>query len=387
MAKQSVSELPTQDTPDLGSMMALARDATKAGRKALFATVNDLFRDSEGTLSERERALMGDILRKLIGDVETAVRKELAERLAERDDAPHDLMVALADDEFEVAHAVLVKSAVLMDTDLVEIVRHRSQAHQLAIATRKSVSEEVSQALADTGDTDVITTMLENDEAAISRSLMAHLVAESKRIDGFQMPLVNRRDLPPDLARKMYWWVSAAIRDHIVENFAVDPVAIDDTVELAVKDVLEKGDAFAGDVTEAQRFANEMSQRNRLTEDFLVKILRQGEISLYEACFAKATNIELGLAQQVLYQPSGDWLAFACKAVGFKRETFLEIFEITRTIITDEQPLDRRQATEAGKFYAWLNRDHATAVIRRWQRDPNYLHALNEIESNLSRNT
>ncbi|MCH7646906.1 MAG: DUF2336 domain-containing protein, partial [Nitrospinae bacterium] len=75
---------------------------------------------------------------------------------------------------------------------------------------------------ADTGDVDVITTLLQNGDAEISRSLMAHLVAESKRIDKFQMPLVNRRDLPPDLAQKMYWWVSAAIRHHIVTTFDID---------------------------------------------------------------------------------------------------------------------------------------------------------------------
>ena len=75
----------------------------------------------EGALSERERALMGDILRKLIGDVEKAVRRELAERLAERGDAPRSLVIALANDEFEVAHPLLLKSTVLYDVDLIEI--------------------------------------------------------------------------------------------------------------------------------------------------------------------------------------------------------------------------------------------------------------------------
>ncbi len=366
-------------------MLDLARDTTRAGRSVLFATVKDLFFESDGVLSERERVLMGDILRKLIEDVEQAVRKELAERLAQRSDAPRNLVMALANDEIEVAHGLLLKSTVLQDVDLIKIIRHRTQAHQLAIAVRKNVSEEVSQALADTGDADVITTFLKNDTAAVSRTLMAHLVAESKRVDMFQMPLVNRRDLPPDLARKMYWWVSAALRHHIVENFDVDPTAIDDSVEDAVKGALERADARSDQPTEAERFADEMAGRGRLTEDFLVQVLRQGEISLFEACFAKATNLELGLASQMLYDPGGEGLAFACRAAGFKRATFATIFELTGRSVSADGPLDTRRVSQATEFFDWLKPDHAIAVIKRWRRDASYVHALDTIEETESK--
>lgn len=380
MVKKSASKLRTRGIPELKAMLDLARDASAAGRNALFATVKDLFFESEGVLSERERVLMGDILDNLIGDVEKAVRKELAERLAGRRDAPRKLVVALAKDEIEVAHDLLRSSTVLQDVDLIEIIRHRTQAHQLAVAMRKKVSEEVSQALADTGDDDVITTLLKNDDAAISRGLMAHLVAESKRIDRFQMPLIKRRDLPPDLARKMYWWVSAALRHHIVENFDVDPTVIDDSVEVAVKGALERDDVGSDRPTEAERFADQMAERDRLTEDFMVQILRQGEVSLFEACFAKATDLDLKLARRLLYQPGGEGIAFACKAAGFKPATFADIFQLTRKGLAAKEPFDPRQVSQATEFFDRLKQDHAIAVIKRYRRDANYLHALDKIE-------
>ncbi len=385
MAKQAISKIPADGAPSMDAMLDLARNATTAGRRALFATVNDLFIDGEGQLSERERALMGDILRKLIGDVEKAVLKELAERLAERGDAPRNLVVALANDEFDVAHALLVKSEVLKDADLIELIRDRGHSHQLAIATRKTVSEEVSQALADTGDVDVVATLLQNGDAEISRSLMAHLVVESKRIDKFQMPLVDRRDLPPDVARKMYWWVSAAIRHHIVTTFDIDSATVDDSVELAVKGVLEPGKAVPSDATDAQRFARGMAEQDRLTEDFIITVLRQGEISLFEACFAEATDLEIGLARQLLYESGGEGIALACKAAGFEGATFLSIFELTRKSVTRQKTVDPQRLTEAGDFFDWLTPAHANAVVKRWRRDPNYLRALDEIESNVSK--
>ncbi len=381
MAKQAVSILATDGAPDLRAMLDLARNTTASGRRALFASINDLFLEEDVELSERERTLMGDILRKLVGEVEMAVRKELAQRLAERRDAPHNLVVALANDEIEVAHPLLVHSEVLKDADLIELVRDRTRAHQLSIATRKTVSEEVSQALADTEDTDVIATLLQNGEATISRSLMAHLVVESKRIDKFQKPLVSRRDMPPELAQKMYWWVSAAMRHHIVNTFDIDPEAVDDSVELAVKGVLEQDDALPKSSSDAQRFARNMAERGRLTEDFLLKILRQGEVSLFEACFAEAAKLEVGMARRLLYEAGGEGLAFACRASGFERDTFLGIFELTRKGISAQQSIDPRQITEAGDFFDWLELDHAKAVVKRWRRNPNYLRALDEIEN------
>ncbi|HIF05121.1 MAG TPA: DUF2336 domain-containing protein, partial [Candidatus Poseidoniales archaeon] len=133
----------------------------------------------------------------------------------------------------EQLRARLIDAIVLHDVDLIEIIKHRTQSHQLAVSMRKNVSEEVSDALVETGDTGVITSLLENEDAAISHASMEYIVAESKRADTFQNPLINRKDLPPEMARKMYWWVSVAVRQHIVDNFNIDPATIDDSIENA----------------------------------------------------------------------------------------------------------------------------------------------------------
>lgn len=380
MAKKLALKLRDHDVPDLDSLLALARQKSKAGRATLFSTVKDLFFQSEGELSDRERALMGDILRKLVHDVEREVRRDLSERIADRIDAPHDLVVELANDEIEIAYPVLMKSKVLQDVDLVEIIRHRTQAYQVAISVRQEVSEDVSQALVDTGDTDVITSLLKNDDAAISRSLMEHLVAESKRVDTFQNPLVNRGDLPPDLARKMYWWVSAALRKHIVENHDVDATAIDDAIEDTVRETLDRESHEAARPSEAETFAQQMADRGRITEDFLLQTLRQGEVSLFEACFARLTDLRLTLARRLLYEPGGEGLSMACKAVGLKRGTFATIFQLTREGRASKQPFDPNEGARVGDFYDRLDQDHATTIVKRWRRDTDYLNALNEIE-------
>ena len=151
-------------------------------------------------------------MRQLIHDVEVSVRRALAERLSEQPLAPHELVIALANDEIEVAHPLLVNSDVLQDLELIEIIRNRTLEHQLAIGIRKSVSEEVTDALIATDSVDVIKTLLENHHAKISQRTMEYLVEQSQRVDTYQNPLLRRPDLDTTLAKRMYWWVSAALR-------------------------------------------------------------------------------------------------------------------------------------------------------------------------------
>src|SRR5690606_28310465 len=113
-------------------------------------------------------------LKKLIHDVAVPVRKALAERLAQVPSAPHDVIVALANDEIDIAQPILMRSEALLDVDLIEIIRHRTMEHQLAIAMRRNLSESVSGALVEAGSQDVIKTLLENPDARISEATMCY---------------------------------------------------------------------------------------------------------------------------------------------------------------------------------------------------------------------
>ncbi len=196
---------------ELDELVRLARDKSQKSRTILVTTINDLYSDEEALLTEQDRAIMVDIIRQLIHEVEVSVRRTLAERLAEQEDAPEDLVVALANDEIEVAHAILIKSEVLKDPELIEIVQHRTMEHQVAIAIRPKLSEQVSDALVATDNEEVITALLSNKSALISNTTMGHLVEQSGRVIGYQKPLVHRHDLPNELAKKLYWAVQGIL--------------------------------------------------------------------------------------------------------------------------------------------------------------------------------
>lgn len=189
----------------LAHLLDLARDRSVNARQELVDTVSGLFFDQGQTVSDQERTLMVDILRHLIHDVEMSVRKKLAERLADRPDVPRDLIVSLANNVIEVAHPILANSTVLHDMELIEVIRVRTSEHQLVIAMRRQVSEPVTDALIETGNVNVIGRLLENPNVDILQAAMAYLVEQSRQVDVYQKPLLNRADLGPALASRMYW--------------------------------------------------------------------------------------------------------------------------------------------------------------------------------------
>ena len=372
--------MPQHNQTDLQELLQLARDRSVSGRTRLAQVVGDLFFDTKKVLTDRERALMGEILRQLIHDVEMTVRRALAERLASHANAPPELATALANDQIEVAHPILTTSAVLQDIDLIEIIQHRTMKHRLAIAMRNQVSEAVSDALVETGSTDIVKSLLENANAEISEGTMEYLVEESQRIDEYQNPLVNRRDLSPELARRMYWWVSAALRNHIIRNFEFDPSELEEQIEEAVTGLISDTGETGPETRKSVELAKRLKANNVITPKLLVQTLREGEISLFEGLFGELTGLRTTLVRRFIFEQGGEGLAIACKAVGIDKPDFASIFLLSRSARPGEKIVDPNELSRAIDFFDRVRPETAQKVLRRWHLDPDFLVALKQLE-------
>ena len=367
------------DDISLDDLFALAQDKSSEGRQTLFENMRDLFLDNGRSVSDRERALMSEILRRLVHDVEKKLRKSLAENLSKRSDTPHALIVELANDEFEVAHPILIESNVLQDQDLIETIKHRTMAHQFPISMRNTLSEGVSEALVETGEQDVIANLLNNHGAKISRHVMDYLVSESKRVDSYQNPLVQRPDLPPELAERMSWWVSAALREHISGKFNLDLGELDDAIETVTSEQFGAEPDTAAPTSKADDLVERLSDLGELNASFLVKALRQGEISLFEAAFCKLTGLKTKLLRRILFEPGGEALVLLCRAIDVGTDTFAEIFELSRRAKDREEEISEEQKMRLSTLYDKTKPEDAKRILKRWRRSSDYLFAVKQI--------
>jgi uncharacterized protein (DUF2336 family) len=359
-------------------LIALARQKSDQTREQLFQAMGDVFLERSTVLSLQERALITDILEKLIREVSLDVRRRLAVRLAEAPGTPRELAVLLANDEIDIASPVLLKSRALEDVDLIEIVRNRSTQHLLAIAMRRDLSTAVADVLAEVGEKDVIRTLLENQEAQISRATMSYLVEQSRTVDEFQEPLVKRRDLPPELARRMCLWVSAAIRQTIVARFDIDPETLDDALEPIAQ---EEAARATGEVQSASaELAQSLMQSRQLTPALLLQTLRRGEIPLFEAMLSNMSRLRLILVRRFCYESGGQALAVVARGVGLAREEFATVYLLTRKARPGNASTDPADLGRALEFYDRVDNPTAELVLARWRRDPGYLHAIRSVE-------
>jgi uncharacterized protein (DUF2336 family) len=144
--------------------------------------------------------LFDEIMDKVLAEVEPLARHELAEHLADVEDAPRRTLVRLAGDVIEVAAPVLMRSPALTDDDLEPIAREQSQEHLLAIAQRQTLSERLTDILVDRGNDNVAGAVTANDGARISQNGFETLAARAEGSDLILNRLVMRTDLPDKIA-------------------------------------------------------------------------------------------------------------------------------------------------------------------------------------------
>ncbi|MBV1901174.1 MAG: DUF2336 domain-containing protein [Kordiimonadaceae bacterium] len=365
---------------ELQELLLLAQDKSSGARSRLVENITDLFLSDEGRLSEHERALMSDILGKLVGRVEADIRKALAVTLSSSGLDLPEVTLFLANDDVEIARPLLERSVLLQDPDLVEIVRMRTDEHRMAIAMREEISEPLSNALVEYGGEDVIEALLNNHDSQLSDRAMEYLVSESRRVDRFQEPLLGRSDLPGDLAYRMYWWVSAALRQKILSEFSVDPVVLEKAVKRAASTVMvDKGDGQSAYVR-AQRLVHRMHENGELSIQFLLTSLRQQRVAVFVAGMSELGSVDFRTAWRIFSDKGGESFAVLAKAVGIERSQFTNIYLLV------VQARDGGAVKSPGvlkniiTLFDNTTVENAKGALQVWQRDHAYQEAIEELE-------
>ena len=368
---------------DLHSLLRLALDKSIEGREQLTARIAQLSLEREHMLSDQERDLIFDILEKLIHEFEIPIRKRLADRLSRNPAAPRALVVALANDEFSVAQPVLLRSALLSDEELISIIHHRSRQHQITIARRRDLSETVSDELVGTQDSDVITALLENHSARISKATLAYLAEQSQHIDSYQEPLVRRQDLTNDIAMRLYWVVAANLRAEILQSYDIHPTSLDDALESSVLEMAAgNGDDGPNLEQTAADLARCMAREQPVNAALLIKTLRQGQVPLFEALFEEWSGIAVPRRTEILYGPGGEGMAIACLALGVTKQDFATMFLLSRSAGSGGQKTSPGDLARATRLYDKTKREDAQHVLRSWQRAPAFQAAVRDLEMN-----
>lgn len=351
---------------EVNSLLEFAYTKKAHGRSELFNTITDFLERRHAELTPGELSLMSDILEKLLNDVKTSVRQKLASRLAKDKRAPVELIILLANDQIEVATPVLSLSELLSDKELVKIIRHKTVQHQLGVASREQLSSGICRELISIGNSKTLVMLINNHNADIDDKSLSALVEKSKNNVLIQPPLIERPDLPREMAAKMYQWVSLSLKQSILTNLHLSEADIDDLLKTAVEDVNAEG--IAGITKEKSEIllVNKLYKAGKLTPAFLMKCLNQGQTSLFEIAFSKMVHVPRKIMRSFLYDRSAEALAVSCCAAGIDRSVFLTIYKLTRAAQNIDPNLDDDEIAKAFEHFKSLDKKKALAIIQKW---------------------
>lgn len=352
----------------IGNLLEMALDRTTQGRGALAESILHVCLQNDANLSTKEFEITFDILRTLIGDVEMEVRRTIAERLALRGDLPHDIALFLANDQIEVAYPVLVDSTALEEVDLILIARGKPATHQIAITLRRNLSEAISNVLVETENMDVIDSLLRNPSAQISTDAMARMVEMSRTTTPLQKPLLQREDLPADLAWRMYGWVGAALKSFIIDTFPESA----SNIETAIDDIIDRALASSEADPEATYYGvnEEEVEPAPITTSGLVHILETEGLESFGRAFAYFTGLRVEATAPLFADTGGESVAIVCKACGIPIGDFLRIFVLLRAQFNDAIRPDSSEFAAVSAFFTRLDIKSANSILSEWRTAP-----------------
>jgi uncharacterized protein (DUF2336 family) len=352
-------ELRMEQDLDVGRLLSLAGSKDEGDRAELATEVASLLASRGDEATRNERKLAVDILLRLVQDVSREIRFRIATILAAEARTPREVATVLANDESEIAEPILRNCLSLQDEDLIEVVRHRSIQHMLAVAMRRELSTAVTDVLAERGTPDVIKALLLNEGAAISAATMDYIAEQSRIVTDLQAPLVRRRDLPMEVATRLCEWVSGELKRSIRARFAIDEAHLESAVKQAREQAMKSRGQRVDD--SAAALAAEMAKAGKLTTQAVIDALRRGEIGLFEAMLGAKTELDARKVRRLLYSVDGRSLCAAVKHAGMSKQEFGLLYLLIHKSLGTR--MSGSELATAMSSYDRISKDQAAAAV------------------------
>jgi uncharacterized protein (DUF2336 family) len=315
---------------DSGTLLALAARRTPEDRQRLLLAIVDHCNQDHAAATLNTgptQVLLSTILANLAVDAEREIRFRLADKLAAAEWAPSNVVAILARDEIDIARPVIAASPALSDADLMAILESSSAEHQIEVARRPRISQEVVQAILRLPDWAAQTALAGNLSAQLGVEDLADLVERARFAAALRSPLARHPKLSEALAKRLYGWAGSALRQSLARRFRLDSAALDQTLRDARPDAV-------GEPLPAleQRLVEKLHGAGQLRPGYLLRALREERLSLFCAALATLGGFEIDHVCRAIDADRPDLLAMALAAVGVDRGAFPAVFDRVRRL-------------------------------------------------------
>ena len=308
----------------------LADDDDEDVRAQLARKIARLLPDLPADASEKMLALTVETLERLAQDQLPRIRRIVAVEIKMLDCVPKRVVDKLARDVEEVAAPILEYSPLLSDADLVEIVSTAQARFALtAIAKRRPLSANVSEAIATALDVPAVAALLANSEAHIREQTLEKIIDHGSRIKEWHLPLVLRNDLSQRAIRRIAGFVSASLLDKLAEKNKLDETARARIAKGARERIDEPDDVWTDPAASAAMEVAALLREGKLDDAFVEKAAESGKREVVIAALAALAHTTPDVVRRIIQSGTAKpvvalvWRAKLSMRIAFKLQTFV----------------------------------------------------------------
>lgn len=233
-----------------------------------------------------EQAALYAALINFLDDPSVKVRAALAYGLLHSSEAPRPIMLALLHDSGVIARAVMQYSPVLIDADLMGLVRTLDISMLVAISQRTTMSSRLGAALIRRQDLNLTVRVLKRCDVALDGALLTELAESLGGNAVARGALLGRKDLPPVARLSLVNKVAADLRGARMVKGALSP----ERLERVLRDGTDTALTAIGEreaIKAQPSYVSELVVTDKINARVLLHALVTGHVMFFADCLAE----------------------------------------------------------------------------------------------------
>ncbi|MEO0498262.1 MAG: DUF2336 domain-containing protein [Pseudomonadota bacterium] len=262
----------------------------------------------ESELTPEDREIADAALTLLLDDPSPDVRLGLARAVGPAPNAPHHIIVALAEDRADIAALVLAQSPLILDIEAIDWLGRGEPLIERAIASRRTISTELCDALCAAAGERAIVTLLENPGVTYTAKGLLALSRRLGRVAAIRTMLLDIKTLPTEAREVLLHHHAEQLGALVLERGWLGS----DAVSRITSEAVEKGTTTLvswAQEDELDSLIDHLMQEQRLTAAFMLRSLCSGNIDLFERTMARLVGVDQRRMRSIVR--SGNLSAFS----------------------------------------------------------------------------
>ncbi len=306
-----------------------------------------------GDLDAKARAEAQQVLTQFLDDPSPVVRHTMAEAFATAHEAPHHIVLALADDQSYVSSVVLARSPILSDSELIDCAAIGDPIAQSAIALRPTLSAAVAAALAEVGAREALISLAVNPSVDLPAFSMHRMVERFGFDAELREALLARANLPAPLRADLVAATAQALTAFVMRRDWLS----EERAQRLMRESRDRAHIIIAATSECgpMQLVAHLRSSGQLTPSLLLRALLSGSVGLFEAALAHLADVPVSRVKGLMC----DWQSTGFAALYRRAGLPQSLFPAFRVAIETLRGVDVSEASSAR-----LSRQRVERVLR-----------------------